>query len=119
MKVTPSTSRDSALFAATRAAGSVALSLALIPFLFGSSSAQTRHWGANGVVVSTSGAVAGNSWENTQIASDTAGGIYVVWTDTGNFGGAFPSPVAYRSNLYAKHFDANGALAAGWPTANN
>ncbi|MEK6537440.1 MAG: fibronectin type III domain-containing protein, partial [Actinomycetota bacterium] len=113
MKVTPSTMRrHSALFAAMRAAGSVAFSLALLPFLYNTSSAQTRHWGANGIAVSTSGAVQGDSSENTQISSDTTGGIYVVWADTGGV-----APLAYRASLYATHYDANGALAAGWPTA--
>ncbi|MEK7743312.1 MAG: hypothetical protein AAB578_02905, partial [Elusimicrobiota bacterium] len=95
MKATPSTSRDSALFAATRAAGSAAFSQAFfLSFLIssGPASAQTftGSFGAPNGAVYDSGPYPANSYPeqvaDVLVDTATAGGPYVYVVGTSSRG---------------------------------
>jgi hypothetical protein len=46
---------------------------------------------------------------SASVASDGAGGIYVVWTD-------YRKALGFGSgDIYAQHIEANGSLSSGWP----
>jgi hypothetical protein len=63
-------------------------------------------WAANGVALA---AANGNQYQPA-LASDGAGGSYVVWSDDRD-------PAHVSSGLFAQRITGSGASAAGWPAA--